>query len=182
MLLAAAHPLVHVNATLNAAATVLLVVGLVLIREGRVTAHKRVMLTAFGVSTVFLVCYLWYHYLVGSVRFTHPGAVRYVYYTILLTHVLLAFTVPVLAIWTIYLGLRAEKGDSPHFAGDNETRGEPSEGKKGTVPAGKKGTVPDYRARHRRLAHWTYPIWLYVSVTGVLVYVMLYHLWPPQGL
>jgi len=153
MLFAAAHPLVHVNATLNAAATVLLVVGLVLIKQGRVTAHKRVMLSAFGVSTVFLVCYLWYHYLVGSVKFTHPGAVRYVYYTILLSHVLLAFTVPVLAIWTIYLGLRAEKG-----------------------------TVPDYRARHRRLAHWTYPIWLYVSVTGVLVYWMLYHLWPPQGL
>ncbi len=92
---------------------------------------------------------------------------------------------PVLAIWTIYLGLRATgccntnttaKGDSPLFAGDNDTRGEPSEGKKGTVPAAV------YRARHRRLAHWTYPIWLYVSVTGVVVYLMLYHLWPPPGL
>ena len=61
MLLAAAHPLVHVNATLNAVAAVLLVVGLVLIKRGRVTAHKRVMLTAFAVSIVFLVCYLWYH-------------------------------------------------------------------------------------------------------------------------
>jgi uncharacterized membrane protein YozB (DUF420 family) len=184
-LLAAAHPLVHVNATLNAAATVLLVVGLVLIKRGRVTAHKRVMLTAFGVSAAFLVCYLWYHYLVGSVRFTHPGAVRYVYYAILLTHVLLAFTVPVLAIWTIYLGLRATgccgtdragEGGSPLFALDNESRDRHGDGEQGTVP------MAVYRARHRRLAHWTYPIWLYVSVTGVVVYLMLYHLWPPADL
>jgi len=185
MLFAAAHPLVHVNATLNAAATVLLVVGLMLIKRGRVAAHKRVMLTAFGVSAAFLVCYLWYHYQVGSVRFTHAGPVRYVYYAILLTHVLLAFTVPMLAIWTIYLGLRAtgccetahaEKGQSRLLAGDIQPGDERGEGKQGTVPA----TV--YRARHRRLAHWTYPIWLYVSVTGVVVYLMLYHLWPPQGL
>ena len=151
MLLAAAHSLVHLNATLNAVAAVLLVIGLVMIKRGRVTAHKRVMLTAFAVSIVFLGCYLWYHYLVGSVKFTHPGAVRYVYYVILLSHVLLAFAVPVLAIWTIYLGLRAQ-------------------------------VLPDYRARHRRLARWTYPIWLYVSVTGVVVYAMLYHLWPPADL
>ena len=168
MLLAAAHSLVHLNATLNAVAAVLLVIGLVMIKRGRVTAHKRVMLTAFAVSVVFLGCYLWYHYLVGSVKFTHPGAVRYVYYVILLSHVLLAFAVPVLAIWTIYLGLRATG-----CCGTNTAA-------KGTVPEG--GTVPDYRARHRRLAHWTFPIWLYVSVTGVVVYAMLYHLWPPADL
>ena len=151
MLLAAAHSLVHLNATLNAVAAVLLVIGLVMIKRGRVTAHKRVMLTAFAVSVVFLGCYLWYHYLVGSVKFTHAGAVRYVYLAILLSHILLAATVPVLAIWTIYLGLRAQD-------------------------------LPDYRARHRRLARWTYPIWLYVSVTGVVVYAMLYHLWPSADL
>jgi len=169
LLLAAAHPLVHLNATLNAVAAVLLVVGLVMIKQGRVTAHKRVMLTAFAVSIVFLGCYLWYHYLVGSVKFTHPGAIRYVYYVILLTHVVLAMTVPVLAIWTIYLGLRATGCCGK---GSCET-GDP--------------TAPDqdlavYRGRHRRLARWTYPIWLYVSVTGVVVYVMLYHLWPPADL
>lgn len=151
MLFAAAHPLVHLNATLNAVAAVLLVVGLAMIKRGRVTAHKRTMLTAFAVSVVFLGCYLWYHYQVGSVKFTHPGVVRYLYLVILLTHIVLAAAVPVLAIWTIYLGLRAQ-------------------------------TLPDYRARHRRLARWTYPIWLYVSVTGVVVYVMLYHLWPPADL
>jgi putative membrane protein len=174
---AAAHPLVHLNAALNATAAVLLVVGLRLVKQGRVTAHKRTMLTAFAVSVVFLTCYLWYHYQVGRVRFTHPGVVRYAYLTILISHVLLAFTVPVLAIWTIYLGLRATAGerDSPLFAAEGRQQGGAKAREKGTVPA-------DYRARHRRLARWTYPIWLYVSVTGVVVYVMLYHLWPPAGL
>jgi uncharacterized membrane protein YozB (DUF420 family) len=163
MLLAAAHPLVHVNATLNATATVLLVIGFSLIKQGRVTAHKRTMITTFAVSTAFLACYLWYHYQVGSVKFTHPGAIRYVYYTILLSHVLLAFTVPVLAIWTIYLGFRATGCCLPS-AGDE------------------LAVAATYRARHIRLARWTFPIWLYVSVTGVVVYAMLYHLWPPAGL
>lgn len=177
MLLAAAHPLVHVNASLNALATVLLVIGFLLIKRGRVLAHKRVMLAAFAVSCVFLVCYLWYHYLAGSVKFTHPGAVRYVYYAILLTHVVLAAAVPGLAIWTIYLGLQAEhelQGESSHFAA----------GASGQFIAddGKETTVRSYRARHRRVAWWTWPIWLYVSVTGVVVYVMLYHLWPPADL
>jgi uncharacterized membrane protein YozB (DUF420 family) len=163
-LIAAAHPLVHVNATLNAVATVLLVVGLAMIKRGRVMAHKRVMLTTFAVSTVFLVCYLWYHYQVGSVKFTQPGIVKTIYLVILLTHVVLAATVPVLAIWTIYLGLRATG----------------SFGRGAAEETGQDLAV--YRARHRRLAHWTYPIWLYVSVTGVVVYVMLYHLWPPVDL
>lgn len=164
VLLAAAHPLVHVNATLNAIAAVLLVVGYLLIKQGRVTAHKWTMITAFAVSTAFLACYLWYHYQVGSVEFTHPGAVRYVYWTILLSHVLLAFTVPVLALATIYLGFRATGCCLPQ---DDEFG---------------RGAADRYRLRHIRLARWTLPIWLYVSVTGVVVYVMLYHLWPPEGL
>jgi uncharacterized membrane protein YozB (DUF420 family) len=164
MLLAAAHPLVHVNASLNALATVLLVIGFLLIKQGRVLAHKRVMLAAFAVSCVFLVCYLWYHYLEGSVKFTHPGFVRYVYLTILLTHIVLAAAVPVLAIWTIYLGLRAT---GEFGRGDASATGE---------------DLAVYRAKHRRLAWWTWPIWLYVSVTGVVVYVMLYHLWPSADL
>lgn len=163
-LLAAAHPIVHLNATLNAVAAVLLVIGLVLVRQRRIVAHKWTMLAAFGVSTVFLACYLWYHYQVGSVKFTHPGAVRYVYYAILLSHVLLAFSVPVLAIWTIYLGLRATAGRGGRFE------------------SGEPAVQATYRKRHMRLARWTFPIWLYVSVTGVVVYAMLYHLWPPSGL
>lgn len=138
----------HVNASLNALATVLLMLGLALIKRRQETAHKWVMLACFAVSAVFLACYLTYHYhLVGvSKRFPSypPTAVRLTYYAILLTHVVLAALVPFLAVATIYLGLA------------------------------------DKRAAHRRLAKWTFPIWLYVSVTGVIVYLMLYQLYPPQ--
>jgi uncharacterized membrane protein YozB (DUF420 family) len=180
----AAHPLVHVNASLNAAATVLLVVGYLLIKRGRVEAHKSAMLAAFGVSTVFLACYLYYHYQVGSVSFTHAGAVRYVYLSILASHVVLAFTVPWLAIWTIYLGLRAtgccmpaagSKPDSSGFMNDINQQLSDRRFENETV------SKAVYREQHRRWAWWTFPIWLYVSVTGVVVYLMLYHLWPPAG-
>ncbi len=124
-------------------ATVLLLAAWVLIKKRRETAHKRVVLTAFGVSIVFLTCYVIYHAQVGSVKFTGPSPVREIYLTILGTHVVLAATVPFLAARTIYLGLR------------------------------------DRRAEHRRAAHWTFPIWLYVSITGVIIYVMLYFLYPP---
>lgn len=128
-----------VNALLNATATVLLVVGYALIKRGQEQAHKRAMLAAFAVSILFLACYLTYHYQALHVKFTGPTTVRYVYYAILIPHVILAAAVPFLAVTTIYLGLT------------------------------------DQRARHRRIARWTFPIWLFVSVTGVIVYVMLYH-------
>lgn len=131
-----------VNAGLNGLATVLLVAGYALIRQGRRDAHRRVMLTAFGVSNLFLVCYLLYHYHVGSVRFQGPPGVRRFYLAMLLSHVVLAASVPLLALATIYLGLTQR------------------------WPA------------HRRLARWTLPIWLYVSVTGVAIYLMLYHIYP----
>ena len=134
------HSLPAVNATLNGTAAILLVTGYTLIRKGRVYAHKRVMLTAFGVSVAFLICYLVYHAQVGSVRYPKGGAIRIVYYTILITHTILAACVPVLAIITLR---RALRGDF---------------------------------VRHRRIARWTLPIWLYVSVTGVVVYLMLYQL------
>lgn len=160
-LLLAAHPLVHVNATLNAIATVLLLIGLYFIKQGRVDAHKRTMLTAFAVSIAFLICYLWYHALVGSVKFTYPGSVRYAYYAILASHVILAATVPFLATRQIYLGFRAIGCCQPPNANPEQI-----------------AQISRYRLMHRRLARVTYPIWLYVSVTGVVVYVMLYHLWP----
>lgn len=163
-LVLAAHPIVHVNAALNGTATVLLIVGLLLIKQRRVEAHKRAMLSAFVVSAVFLVCYLYYHYHAGSVKFTHPGIVRYAYYTILLSHVVLAFTVPFLAVAQIYLGYRALGCCSST-----------------TSPSEQLAESARYRDKHCRLARWTFPIWLYVSVTGVVVYVMLYHLWPPAG-
>jgi uncharacterized membrane protein YozB (DUF420 family) len=134
-----------VNATLNALAAVLLAIGWTLIKARREQAHKWTMLTAFCVSCVFLACYLVYHYHVGSVRFQGPPGVRALYLAILISHVVLAATVPVLAGVTIYLGLA------------------------------------DRRAKHRRVARWTFPIWLYVSVTGVIIYLMLYHLYPHPG-
>lgn len=132
------HDLPAVNATLNALSGVLLAIGYVLIRARRVEQHRKIMIAAFATSSLFLVCYLVYHAQVGSVRFTRQGFVRPVYYTILVTHVTLAFSVVPLALVTLTRGLR--------------------------------GRYP----QHRKIARWTFPIWLYVSVTGVLVYVLLY--------
>jgi len=130
-----------INATLNALSAVLLVCGYVLIRRKQIARHRRVMLTAFVTSCLFLVCYLVYHAQVGSVPFHHEGTtLRTVYLSILFTHTVLAATVPVLAIITLRRGLAARYD------------------------------------RHRKIARWTLPIWLYVSVTGVVVYVMLYHM------
>ena len=154
-----AHPLVHLNAALNSLATVLLIAGLILIKKNQRQAHGRVMLAAFGVSCLFLISYLYYHFfIVLTVKFTHPGAIRYVYLAILLSHILLAIAVPFLAIATIYYALKGTNAKSEE------------------LPPGQRDF---YLTRHRKLARWTFPIWLYVSVTGVVVYVMLYHLWPP---
>jgi uncharacterized membrane protein YozB (DUF420 family) len=136
------HYLPTINAALNATATVLLLVGWSLIKQHRDAAHKKVMLTAFGVSIAFLVCYIIYHLQVGSVKFAGPPPVRAFYLALLATHVALAATVPFLAGRLIYFGLR------------NQIQS------------------------HRRLAQWTFPIWLYVSITGVVIYMMLYHLYP----
>jgi uncharacterized membrane protein YozB (DUF420 family) len=127
-----------VNASLNALSGILLLVGYALIRARRIEPHRRCMMAAFATSTVFLVCYLVYHAQVGSVPFTREGLVRPVYFTILVTHVILATAVVPLALVTLSRGLQAR--------------------------------FP----QHVRIARWTFPIWLYVSVTGVLVYVLLY--------
>jgi uncharacterized membrane protein YozB (DUF420 family) len=134
------HDLPAVNAVLNAAAAVLLVWGFALIRRGRKRTHRNVMLAAFTVSTLFLICYIIYHAQAGVVRFERTGPIRTVYLTILFTHTLLAAAVPPLAIVTLSRGLRARFD------------------------------------RHRAIARWTLPIWLYVSVTGVVVYWMLYRM------
>jgi protein SCO1/2/putative membrane protein len=135
-----------VNASLNGLATVLLLAGYVLIKLRRPAAHIRTMLTAFSVSIVFLGCYLVYHAYAGSVKFTGTGPTRLVYFAILVSHIILAAVVPVLASITIYRGWAAQRG---------------------------RGTWD----RHKRIARITFPIWVYVSVTGVIIYVMLYH-WP----
>jgi protein SCO1 len=136
-----------VNASLNGLATLLLVAGLIAIKRGRREGHKRLMLTAFATSIVFLVCYLVYHAALhhytgeSGRRFEGKGLIKTVYFTILISHVILAAAVPVLACVTIYRGLKQQWD------------------------------------RHRRIARITFPIWLYVSVTGVVIYGLLYH-WP----
>lgn len=132
------HDLPAVNATLNALSGILLLIGYLLIRARRIEQHRKVMIAAFATSSLFLVCYVIYHAQVGSVRFTRQGAVRPIYFTILITHVILAAVVLPLAIVTLSRGLKARF------------------------------------ARHRAIARWTLPIWLYVSVTGVIVYILLY--------
>lgn len=129
-----------INAFLNATAAVLLIWGYSLIRRKQIATHRKVMISAFITSCLFLVCYIVYHAQVGSKHFPHTGAIRTVYFSILGTHTVLAAAVPVLASLTLRRGLSARYD------------------------------------KHRRIARWTLPIWLYVSVTGVVVYLMLYHM------
>lgn len=136
------HDLPVLNATLNAAAATLLVIGHAFIRRGQIARHRACMVSALLVSSAFLVSYVIYHVEVGSIRFTHPGWPRAVYFAVLATHVPLAATVVPLALVTLSFALRGRFD------------------------------------RHARVARWTLPIWLYVSVTGVMVYFMLYHVWP----
>ena len=129
------------NATLNAIASVFLVAGYVLIRRGHRALHKRCMIGALTTSALFLASYTIYHLNAGSRPFPGEGAVRIVYFSILLTHVPLAAIILPLAL---------------------------------TVTA--RGLLAQYD-RHVRIARWTLPLWLYVSVTGILVYLMLYQLY-----
>jgi putative membrane protein len=128
----------HLNAVLNSISAVLLLTGFYLIRSRRIAAHRRVMISAFVTSSLFLASYVIYHAQVGSKPFPGTGFVRTLYLAILIPHVLLAAGVLPLALITLRRGLRRDD------------------------------------ARHRRIARWTLPIWLFVSITGVIVYVMLY--------
>jgi uncharacterized membrane protein YozB (DUF420 family) len=129
-----------VNATLNAIASIFLVIGWMLIKRGRRDQHRVAMLAAFATSTLFLVGYVIYHYNVGSRPYQGQGTIRVVYFVILISHIILAaFTLP-MAIITLSNGLR------------------------------------ERWVQHRRIARWTLPVWLYTSVTGVIVYWMLYQM------
>ncbi len=128
------------NASLNTISFVLLISGYVCIRKGRIGAHKRLMISAFCVSVLFLISYLTYRFLGDEKKFGGQGWIRPVYFFILVTHIVLAASVPVLAMRTLYLAL--------------------------------KGRIE----KHRRIARITFPIWVYVSITGVLVYLLLFRL------
>ena len=128
------------NACLNGTSALLLSSGFIAIRRRRIAVHKACMLTACATSVLFLVSYLLYHHQVGSTAFTGQGAIRVVYFTVLISHTVLAVVIVPLVIMTLYQAWREQW------------------------------------PRHRRLARWTFPLWLYVSVTGVVIYIMLYQL------
>ena len=126
------------NAILNSLSAILLITGYIFIRRGKIRFHRICMISAFITSILFLISYLVYHFHVGSVPFKGQGGIRLVYFTILITHTILATVVVPLALVTLFRAFK-ERFDG-----------------------------------HRRIARWTFPIWLYVSVTGVVVYWMLY--------
>ena len=130
-----------VNASLNGVATVLLIVGYVCIRRRRITAHRTAMVAAFITSVLFLISYLTYHAHAGSRPFPGQGPIRVVYFVILISHIILAATIPPLAGITLWRAYRRRFD------------------------------------RHMKIARWTLPLWLYVSVTGIVVYLMLYQLY-----
>ena len=130
-----------VNASLNGIATVLLLVGYVCIRQRRIAAHRAAMVTAFATSVLFLISYLVYHAHAGSRPFPGQGPIRVVYFVILISHIILAATIPPLAGITLWRAYRRRFD------------------------------------RHMKIARWTLPLWLYVSVTGIVVYWMLYQLY-----
>lgn len=131
--------LAALNACFNATAGALMVSGVFAIKAGRIERHRKLMLAAFGASCLFLISYLTRYGIAGDTQFQGQGWLRPLYFTILISHIVLAVVVVPLVLRTLYLGLK-ERFD-----------------------------------QHPRIARWTLPIWLYVSVTGVVVYVMLYH-------
>ena len=130
----------HINAALNATASVLLVIGRIQFARRRIAAHRLAMLGAVGVSVLFLISYISYHVSAPIFEFRGQGLVRPVYYAFLISHVVLAAVAAPMVLATIWRGLRRED------------------------------------LRHRRWARWTWPVWMYVSASGVLVYFMLYNI------
>ena len=137
------HDLPTVNASLNATAAILLSLGYGFIRKGKTLAHRNCMVAAFVVSTLFLACYLYYHAYTGSKSFGGASPVKWLYFAILISHIVLAIVIVPMALLTLYRAYKKQYD------------------------------------RHRRIARWTWPLWMYVSVTGVVIYLMLYQL--PHG-
>lgn len=132
------------NAILNATSGILIIIGYVMIRRKKVAAHRACMIGAVSASIIFLISYLIYHFNVGATRFVGTGWSRPFYFTVLISHTILAVMLVPFVVVTLR---RALKGDF---------------------------------ARHRKVARWTFPMWVYVSITGVIVYFMLYHWFPSR--
>ena len=135
-----------INACLNGLATLFLTLGFVFIKQGKQTAHRNCMVSAFITSAVFLTCYLIYHFSTGATRFVDPAWFKPIYLVILFTHVVLAVVILPLIFMTFSRALKAR-----------------------------------YEL-HKKIARWTWPLWMYVSITGVVIYLLLYQIFPqPKG-
>lgn len=133
-----------VNACLNGTSTILLSVGYFYVKRGRNDAHRNCMVGALVTSTIFLACYLYYHYFAGRTTFRDPQWFRPIYLVILLTHTVLAVAIVPMVLWTVVRAIQ-KRWES-----------------------------------HKRIARWTWPIWMYVSITGVVIYLLLYQIFPQQ--
>lgn len=140
-----AADLTHVNAALNAATIVFLGMGLWFILRGNRRRHRASMLAALAVSAMFLVSYLIYHFNAGLAKFGGEGAIRPIYFSILILHVVAAVAITPLVPVTVFRALSGRYD------------------------------------RHRKIARWTWPLWMYVAVSGVVVYVMAVHIYPYGG-
>lgn len=125
------------NAVINTTVSVLLVLALIFIRQGRVTAHKICMLSSVVLSAIFLISYVVYHAAAEETKFGGQGFIRVLYFFILISHILLAVVIVPLVLFTLYRALTNQFG------------------------------------KHKKLARWTFPLWLYVSITGVVLYLMI---------
>ena len=131
------HLFARINAFINSAVSILLIYGLVLVKQKKYEQHRTVMLTAFAFSSLFLVSYILHHLLTVDTHFGGEGLIRYFYYPLLITHIILAATILPFILLTSYRGLTADF------------------------------------SQHRKIAKITFPIWLYVSISGVIVYLLI---------
>jgi uncharacterized membrane protein YozB (DUF420 family) len=139
------HDLPAVNATLNGLSAIFLTLGFIFIKRGNIIAHRNCMISAFCTSTIFLACYLTYHFTVKTVtHFVEPAWFKPIYLTILLTHTVLAVTIVPMILVTLNRA-RLQRFDL-----------------------------------HKKIARWTWPLWMYVSVTGVVIYLLLYQIFPQK--
>lgn len=131
------HLFAKMNAVINSIVSVVLVLGLIAVKQKKYALHRKLMISAIILSCLFLVSYICHHLLTGDTKFGGEGAIRYVYFFILITHIILAAVILPFILFTAYRGLTGEW------------------------------------VKHRKLSKITWPVWLYVSITGVVVYLMI---------
>jgi putative membrane protein len=131
------HVFATINATINSLVSVLLILAIIMVKQKNYEAHKNLMFGAIILSSLFLVSYIAHHLFAGDTAFGGEGNIRYVYFFILISHIILAAVILPFILLTAYRSLVGEF------------------------------------AAHKKIARYTFPLWLYVSVTGVIVYLFI---------